>query len=206
MTAAKALFIFDMDDVLYSYDWSARMSALAELTGLEFTELRDRWWHSEGEHAAEAGRFADAEEYLSAFSAAIGVAVTEADWVRIRGAAMAPLPDSIAAVQRAKELGQITLLTNNGPLTLKHLAELAPALPPLFGEHLLTSSHYRARKPDPLVFERVLAAYDTPAEQAFFADDYPPNIEAARAVGITAHLFTTGAELRRAIEDFAAVR
>lgn len=195
-----------MDEVLYSYDWHARMAALAELTGLIFEELTDRWWHAEGEHAAEAGRFVDAEEYLDAFSAAIGVEVAEADWVRIRKAAMSPLLDSIEAVRRAKELGRVTLLTNNGPLTLKHLAELAPLLPPLFGKDLLTSSHYGARKPDPLLFERVLAAYDTPPEQAFFADDYPPNVEAARALGITAHLFSTGRELRRAIEEFATVR
>ncbi len=200
------LFIFDMDDVLYSYDWFARMTALAELTGLDFETLRDRWWHTEGEHAAEAGRFADAQEYLAAFCAAIGSAVSEADWVRVRKAAMSPLPDSIAAVRRAQQLGRITLLTNNGPLTLKHLADLAPELPPLFGDHLLTSSHYGARKPDRLVFDRVLAAYATPAEQAFFADDYPPNVQAAAAVGITAHLFTDGARLHQAIEDFAAGR
>ena len=130
--------------------------------------------------------------------------VAEADWVRIRGAAMAPLQESIDAVRRAKELGRITLLTNNGPLTLKHLDQLAPLLSELFGQHLLTSSHYGARKPDPVVFQRVLAAYDTPADRAFFADDYPPNVEAARTVAITAHLFSTGSELRRAVEDFAA--
>jgi glucose-1-phosphatase len=28
------LFIFDMDDVLYGYDWTARSEALAVLTGL----------------------------------------------------------------------------------------------------------------------------------------------------------------------------
>jgi len=89
---------------------------------------------------------------------------------------------------------------------LKHLGELAPELPPLFGEHLLTSSHYGARKPDRLVFDRVLAAYDTPASRAFFADDYEPNVRAAAAVGITAHLFSTGAELLDAIEAFAATR
>jgi len=200
----RPLFIFDLDDVLYSFDWRARMAALSELTGLAFEELRARWWHSEGERAAEAGRFADADEYLAAFSAALGVPVTEVDWVRIRGAAMTPLPGSLAAVRRAKDRGRITLLTNNGPLTLKHLHRLAPELPPLFGPHLLTSSHYGARKPDPAVFERVLAAYATPAPRAFFADDYPPNVAAARGLGITAHLFTEPAALTQAIEDFAA--
>ena len=52
------LFIFDMDDVLYDYDWRLRMSAMTEITGLPLDELRRRWWHDDGEWAAEAGGFA----------------------------------------------------------------------------------------------------------------------------------------------------
>ena len=147
------LFIFDMDDVLYDYDWRQRMAGMTGLTGLSLAELRERWWHAEGEWAAEAGRIGSADDYLAAFNAAIGIDVDEADWVRVRGAAMTPWADSIAAVRRAAELGQVTLLTNNGPLTSRHLRSLAPELVPVFGDHLFTSSDYGARKPDPEVFE-----------------------------------------------------
>ncbi|MEP6480904.1 MAG: hypothetical protein ABJA94_02740 [Rhodoglobus sp.] len=82
------LFIFDMDDVLYDYDWRVRMAAMTELTGLSLEELRERWWHDDGEWRAEAGGFGSAEEYLSAFVEAIGTPVEEADWVRARGGAM----------------------------------------------------------------------------------------------------------------------
>ena len=108
-----------------------------------------------------AGCTPSPEAYLLAFSAAIGGEVGEADWVSIRGGAMTPMAESLAAVQRAAELGQVTLLTNNGPLAGKHLGTLAPELVPLFGEHLFTSSDYAARKPDPTVFERVLKRYGT---------------------------------------------
>ena len=37
------LFIFDMDDVLYEYNWRARMAAMSTLTGLSFLELRRLW-------------------------------------------------------------------------------------------------------------------------------------------------------------------
>ena len=83
------LFIFDMDDVLYDYDWRVRMAGMTELTGLPLQELRSRWWHEGGEWAAEAGEFADADAYLTAFRSAIGVPIAEADWVRVRGSAMA---------------------------------------------------------------------------------------------------------------------
>lgn len=200
------LFIFDMDDVLYDYDWQHRMAGLTAVTGLSLDELRERWWHDEGETSAEAGAFADADAYLAAFREALGTEISEEDWVRIRGDAMTPWPDSLAAVRRAAELGTVTLLTNNGPLISKHLRTLAPELVEIFGNHLFTSSDYGARKPNPLVFERVLAAYDARAEDTFFADDLTENVAGAASIGITAHLFTSGALLLRAIEDFAAAR
>lgn len=200
------LFIFDMDDVLYDYDIPARMDALAALTGLSVDELRRRWWHERGEWAAEAGHFEDADDYLAEFREALGVEVTEQDWVRIRGEAMTPWPDSIAAVARAAELGQVTLLTNNGPMTSRHLHTLAPELVPVFGDHLFTSSDYGARKPHPEVFRAALDRYGVDAADVFFADDLEPNVQGARSVGITAHRFTEAAELRAAIEEFATSR
>ena len=200
------LFIFDMDDVLYDYDWRKRMQGMTELTGLSLAQMRELWWHDQGEWAAEAGVFATPEAYLDAFEAAIGMKVDENEWVRVRGAAMTARPEAIAAVVRASELGDVTLLTNNGALTAKHLRVLAPELVPAFGEHLHTSSEYSARKPDPVVFERVLAAYDRDANEAFFVDDMPGNVAGAASVGITAHLYRSPAGLLRAIEDFATAR
>lgn len=200
------LFVFDMDDVLYDYDWRARMDGLVALTGLSFAELRRRWWHHEGEWAAEAGGFATAEDYHTALVEALGIDISVEDWIANRKGAMTPFAGSIAAVERAKELGRVSLLTNNGPLLGAHLAEVAPEIAPLFGEHLRTSSHYGARKPDPVVFERMLASYGADAADVFFADDLPENVAGAESVGITAHLFRSPAGLLAAIESFAAAR
>jgi len=200
------LFIFDMDDVLYEYDWRARMAAMSKLTGLSFLELRRLWWHDEGEFGAEAGLYRTGEEYLAAFEDAIGQKVDLDSWLTIRSTAMTAWPESLAAARRATELGQATLLTNNGALLGDHLPTVAPALVDIFGEHLYTSSHYGARKPNPVVFERALEAYGVDAADAFFADDMVENVEGARSLGITGHEFRTCAELHTAIEDFAAAR
>lgn len=198
------LFIFDMDDVLYDYDWRHRMAGLTELTGLDIHELRRRWWNDTGEWMAEAGHWPDGTSYLANWSKAIGTELTADVWLDNRRSAMTPRPEALAAVARASELGRVTLLTNNGPLVGENLATLAPDLVPLFGhEHLRASSHYGARKPDPRVFEGVLRAYDEPAEHAFFADDMAINVEGAASIGITAHLYRDPASLLAAIEDFA---
>ena len=202
----KLLFIFDMDDVLYDYDWRKRRDRLVELTGLSGEQLWDRWW-LKYEQNAEAGDPDAADEYLKRFNAAIEASVTEEEWVHTRRFAMTPRTDAIAAVARAAELGRVTLLTNNGALVHKHLATtLAPELVPHFGEHLHTSSHYGARKPDPVVFERVLERYETDAADAFFADDLIENVEGARSIGITAYHYGDAPGLLAAIEEFAAAR
>lgn len=200
------LYIFDMDDVLYDYDWRARMAGMTELTGHSLERLRELWWHDEGEWAAEAGFFGSAEAYLDAFQVAMGTTIDESDWVRIRAAAMTPRPVALEAVRRASEYGQVTLLTNNGPLAHKHLRTLAPDLVELFGDHLFTSSHYGARKPDPVVFERVLESYGSCAADAFFADDMSINIEGARSIGITSYHVGTPTGMFDAVEAFGATR
>lgn len=197
------LFVFDMDDVLFDYDWRVRMTGLTAITGFDFRELRRRWWHDEGEWAAEAGRFTNAEEYHAAFTRAMDRDIPVGDWIANRRSGMTPWPDSLAAVARAAQLGTVSLLTNNGPLVEAYLAELAPELVPLFGEELHTSSFYGARKPDPIVFANMLAFYGVPAEQVFFTDDLEVNVEGARSVGIESHRFTDPGALLQAIERFA---
>ena len=198
------LYIFDMDDVLYDYDWRRRMAAMTALTGLSLSDMRSLWWNDRGEWAAEAGVYTTAEEYLEAFQSAIGMRVDEADWVRARGEAMTARPEAIDAARRASELGDVTLLTNNGALTAKHLRTLAPELIDVFGEHLHTSSEYSARKPNPLVFERVLEKYGRDASEAFFVDDMRENVAGAASIGIEAHLYRSPGALLEAIEDFGS--
>ncbi|TBN56310.1 hydrolase [Glaciihabitans arcticus] len=201
------LFIFDMDDVLYDYDWRTRMTGMTAMTGLSLDQLRQRWWHDKGEWAAEAGVYRTGEEYLEAVETALGQPIDEHEWVRVRAAAMTARPEALAAVRRASELGQVTLLTNNGALAHKHLRTLAPELVELFGdEHLFTSSYYGARKPNPAVFQSVLDAYGVDADDAFFADDMTVNVEGARSIGITAYHYGSAAGMLAAIESFAATR
>ncbi|MGN6273752.1 MAG: HAD-IA family hydrolase [Protaetiibacter sp.] len=197
------LFLFDMDDVLYDYDWRARMAGLTALTGHDLAELRRRWWHHGGEWAAEAGEFTDGAGYRAAQNAALGVEISLEDWVANRRSAMRARPDAIAAVRRAAEFGQVSLLTNNGPLLEENLAAIAPEIAPLFGDHLRTTSRYGARKPDPAVFERVLEHYQTDAADTFFVDDLPENVASAASLGITTYRYGTAEGLLAAIEAFA---
>lgn len=199
------LFLFDMDDVLYDYDWRTRMADLTAITGHDLHELRRRWWISGLEWQAEAGTPSTPDAYLAAVNAAIGAEISTEEWVRIRSAATQPREDALDAVRRASELGRVALLTNNGILVHEHLHVVAPELVPIMGrENMHASAAFGARKPDPLVYERVLAHYGTDARDAFFTDDRIENVEGAASIGITAHLYRDASELLAAIEGFAS--
>jgi putative hydrolase of the HAD superfamily len=63
---------------------------------------------------------------------------------------------------------------------------------------------FGARKPEPLVYERIVAHYGANAVNTFFTDDRTENIEGAESIGITGHLYVDEAALLAAIEAFAA--
>ncbi len=200
------LFVFDMDDVIYDYDWRRRMDAVSAVTGLDLAELRRRWWNADGERRAEAGAWATGADYLAAANAALGTRIGADEWIAARRSAMTVRPEVVAAVERASRLGTVSLLTNNGALIHDRLEDLAPEIALLFGPLLRATSYYGARKPDPVVFERVLSAHGATAEDTFFADDLPENVAAARVVGLTAHLYTTPHDLAAATTAFASSR
>ena len=52
-------------------------------------------------------------------------------------------------------------------------------------------------KPDPAIYRLALDRFGLAAEEAFFVDDVPANVEGAAALGIAARLFTDAATLRR---------
>lgn len=58
------------------------------------------------------------------------------------------------------------------------------------------------RKPAPQYFERVLARIGLAPEQLLFVDDRPQNVDAARALGIPAAVFTGADDLRRRLAPF----
>jgi glucose-1-phosphatase len=205
--APHLLFLFDMDEVLYRYDWITRMEGMTAITGHDLEELRRRWWNpTGGERLAEAGHWPDADSYLDALSEAMGCVVPESEWARVRGAAMTPIPRALDAVRLASTAGRVALLTNNGPLALRWIPEWAPDIVELFGEHVDTTSVFGARKPDPEVYRRALEHHGVPADRAFFADDQLENVEGARSVGIHAVHVGPTTDLVAEVDAFIAAR
>jgi 2-haloacid dehalogenase len=68
-------------------------------------------------------------------------------------------------------------------------------------EDIIVSGVEKVAKPDPRIYEIVEARSGRSGEALFFTDDNPANIEAARARGWNAHLFTDAAGLEAALVE-----
>ena len=59
----------------------------------------------------------------------------------------------------------------------------------------VVSAFEKCVKPDSRIYQILLNRYDLNAQESLFIDDVPANIEAAKQLGISAHLFTDTGEL-----------
>jgi 2-haloacid dehalogenase len=74
----------------------------------------------------------------------------------------------------------------------------------LFDDRVI-SGEEKLVKPDPEIFLLACRRFGVPPGEAFFVDDFPVNVEAARAVGMTALQFTGAGDLRQALEKLSVL-
>jgi putative hydrolase of the HAD superfamily len=199
------LYFFDLDKTLYAYDFRYRLPELSRLSGVSQYGLATRWWADGFEARAEVGEWPTPEAYLDEFAEVTGGRRLSLDeWASARRLAMSRIPESVAALTRAAELGTVSLLSNNPAATAGALPLIAPDVAEILGPNALFSCMLGARKPDPLMYERALKRYGVAASDTFLLDDNRANIAGAVSVGIAAVHFTQGrTDPVAAVEAFA---
>ncbi len=75
------------------------------------------------------------------------------------------------------------------------------ALRPHF-DHVLISSLEKMIKPNPEIFHEMLRRMGVAPEEAMFFDDKAPNVDAARALGLHAFLFTDNDTFKKDLLSF----
>ena len=94
-------------------------------------------------------------------------------------AALAPLPEALGLAARAS--GSDRILTNNNLLVAREINSVFPELRPIFGDNILISAHFRARKPDPVGLSRAepLSRLGASTEAALFVADSAKSVAGA---------------------------
>lgn len=104
-------------------------------------------------------------------------------------------PAMIAWQSALKQRGLLTaILSNMGDSVLESVEQNFPWIHRF--DVLVWSFQLRLAKPDPAIYRHVLAKLGTLPEETLFLDDKPENIQAARALGMKAILFSTVEQLR----------
>ncbi|MEB7588020.1 glucose-1-phosphatase [Serratia rubidaea] len=180
------LYIFDLGNVIVDIDFKRVLGVWSNLSGTPLAVLAERFSMGEVFQRHERGEVSD-EEFAARLCDEMGIALSfeqfAAGWQAVF---VALRPEVITIMQRLRNEGhRVVVLSNTNRLHCnywpQHYPEVAAA-----ADHLYLSQDLGLRKPEPAIYQRVLEAENTPAEQAVFFDDHPDNIAAARALGMTA--------------------
>lgn len=181
--------IFDMDDVLCHYDFARRMDLMAEGLGIPAETIVARIYTSGLDDRADAGEFS-AEEYLAELTRELGVEVPLELWLRARRDSMRANHEVLELARRIGQNHTVAMLTNNGDLLRRHIAEVFPEVLDVFGARACFSCQFGAAKPQPEVFLSLLSRLGCDPHEALFIDDTSEYVAGACEAGLQAHLFT----------------
>lgn len=195
--------IFDMDDVLIDYDFSARLRYLADLCGYDSAEIERRIFASGFDERADRGEL-DGPAYLAEFGERLGIEIALDDWIAARRQAMRPREAVWALVRRVGM--PRAMLTNNGPLLRDALPALFPSLVALFPGQVHFSCDLPAAKPESGAFLAVCRALGTAPDRTAFIDDTPDYVVGARNTGLIAHRYRDVPTLAGFLGDVGVLR
>lgn len=106
---------------------------------------------------------------------------------------MHPHEPSVEAAHRAAKRGWRLALFSNAPVEVAAGIDALEWLEPV--ERRFYSCRLRRVKPEPEAYREVIAGLAADPGQIVFFDDRPPNVAAARQLGIRAYVFTDAAQI-----------
>jgi len=138
-----------------------------------------------------------ADDYLRGFGERMGYPLSAAQWVEARRVAIEPDAAVLALARQVGATHAVGLFTNNPLLLKRHIADVFPAVPEIFGARAVFSSELGRTKPDPEAFRRLAGRLTAAVGEILYLDDDPAYVEGAREAGLRAE-HVRGAEAVRA--------
>lgn len=192
--------IFDFGGVLF--DWRPAALLAEVLPGRAATdELAEHWKAQffqgyQGEWGAFDSGLIEVPALVAGIAARTGLSEDEVQRVvdAVPGA-LQPLPATVELLARLKAAGHRLYFLSNMPAPYAdHLERHHAAVLGHFDDGVF-SARVKVGKPRPEIFDIAFRQFGVAAADALFIDDHPANIDAAQALGLPAHLFTTASRL-----------
>lgn len=198
--------IFDFGGVLF--DWRPAALLADVLPHRIPTDALAEHWKArffqdyQGEWGAFDQGLIEVPELVAGIAARTGLSADEVQ--RVVDAvppALQPLPATVELLTRLKAAGHRLYFLSNMPAPYAdHLEQHHPELLGHFEDGVF-SARVKVGKPDPAIFDIALKRFGVEPAHGLFIDDHPVNIDAARALGLPAHLFTSASGLEAALVE-----
>ncbi len=200
MTVAVEGLLLDFDGVLVRHARHLRVAHLAASTGCSVAQVHATLFDSGLEQQHDAGL--DSTRYLQQLGAALGSAVSIAQWQDARIVASMPQAGVVERIEQVARRLPIAILTNNGALMADTIPRILPTLATALRGRILCSGALGGRKPDPAVFVQALALLGARAGRTLFIDDLFTNVRGARQAGLHAETATDSRSIGKVLKRY----
>lgn len=199
MPADRRIVLFDLYGVIALHQRPGALTRMAASCDAPADAFAEAYWDLRPPY--DAGR-QTAPEYWAAVLRRLSrpadprtveeLRLTDIDsWSRVDGR-------MVAFTQSLRGRAGVAVLSN---IPADHADAFLAAQPWLRNlDHLALSGKIRAAKPDPAAFHHCVSALHTPPAGFLFVDDREENVRAARALGMSGHVFTGLDELVEVID------
>jgi glucose-1-phosphatase len=180
------LYIFDLGNVIVDIDFKRVLGVWSKLSSVPLATLNARFTMGEVFQRHERGEISD-EDFACQLSDEMGLSLSFEQFAEGWQTVFVALrPEVIAIMQKLREEGhRVVVLSNTNRLHCNHWSQHYPEVAAA-ADSMYLSQDLGMRKPEARIYQHVLNAENTQAEQAVFFDDVDANILAANTLGIHA--------------------
>lgn len=175
--------IFDIGLVLIRFDWDSYMEKLFPADAGVRKAVTEAMWHNPDWNQLDRGvlPLPEVEQLFIENAPAYADAIREA--LRRLGEAPEKQPYAIPWIEQLKAMGyHVYYLSNYFEYLMQEAPQVLDFIPHTDGG--IFSCHEKITKPDPEIYQRLMARYQLVPEECVFIDDTAVNIAAANALGI----------------------
>lgn len=172
-------FMFDLGNVLFR--WAPL--AVIEAHGFDGPKTLAATFSSPLWFSLDRGDLTEAEA-LPRFATEVGCSVAAMSaLIHAARASMAPIESGVKLLEELAEDGRdLVALSNMSHETFAELRSKHAFLERFRG--ILISAEVRLLKPEPAIYAHAIEAFGLDPASTVFIDDHPPNVDAARAMGM----------------------
>jgi glucose-1-phosphatase len=181
--------IFDLGGVILDLDVPRTLQAFAHASDLPVETVMHLFRSSTGFEKYERGEFDD-DEFRDFVRQLYGISISDHELDQCWNSMLGPIPSvKLELLTNLKAKYPTFLLSNTNTIHLNYVNSVvlpAQNIPSLDGYfHRAYYSHFMGkRKPEPEIFQQVLAENNLKASETLFLDDNADNIAGAAAVGL----------------------